>query len=54
MNGKPMTTREELAKELTQAQIQECIAERKAVGATSCIVVTENGEQFLVSEWPPL
>ena len=54
MSANSMTTTEELAPDLTPAQIQLLIAERKRVGATNCTVVTEDGQRLLVCEWPPL
>jgi hypothetical protein len=47
------TTKEPLANELTDQEIQQLIDESKAVGATTCKVVTENNKRFLVCEWPP-
>ena len=41
MSAKPTTTKELLAKELAPEQIKQFIDERKAMGATSCEVVTE-------------
>ena len=47
-------TKEELADEITPEEIQQLIDEKKAAGATSCEVVTENNKRFLVCQWPPL
>ncbi len=54
MNSQPAETKEPLAANITSAQIQQLIDERKGTGATSCEVVTENGERFLVCQYPPL
>ncbi len=54
MNPQPRKTREPLADDITTEQIQQLIDERKGTGATSCEVVTENGERFLVCQYPPL
>lgn len=53
MSGQPATTKEPLDTAITQEQIDRLIAERKSAGATSCQVVTEGGQRFLVCEWPP-
>ena len=53
MSAQPATTKEPLAEELTAEQIQRLIGERKGAGATSCEVVTENNQKFLVCQWPP-
>lgn len=54
MNSQPAETREPLADDLTAADIQNLIAERKGEGATSCEVVTEGNDRVLVCQWPPL
>ena len=54
MNSQPAETKEPLADDLTPAQIQALITERKSSGATSCQVVTENNKRVLVCQWPPL
>ena len=54
MAGQAVTTKEPLAPEITPEQLQKLIAEKKRVGATSCKVVTEGNERFLVCEFPPL
>ncbi len=54
MNSQPTETREPLADEITPAQIQQLIDEKEEAGATSCEVVTENNQRFLVCQWPPL
>lgn len=52
--GSVATSKEELASAITADQIQDLIAERKGVGATSCEVILENGKRFLVCVFPPL
>ena len=52
--GQAATTREELAPNITEEQIQKLIAEKTRVGATRCEVVNEGGKRFLVCEFPPL
>lgn len=54
MAGQAATTKEPLAPEITDEQLQKLIKEKKRVGATSCRVITEKGERFLVCEFPPL
>ena len=54
MSSQQAKTKEELPDEITPEQIQALIAEKKAAGATSCEVVTENNKRFLVCQWPPL
>ncbi len=54
MNSQPRTTKEPLADGITEEQIQALIDERKATGATSCEVVTENDKRILVYQFPPL
>ena len=54
MPSQASETKEPLSDQLTQDQIDKLIAERKAAGATSCQAVTESGQKFLVSQWPPL
>ncbi len=54
MNPRTRETREPLADGITPAEIQKLIAERKGTGATSCEVVTENGNSILVCQYPPL
>ena len=54
MNSKPAETKEPLADDITAADIQKLIDERKQEGATSCGVVKENNKRFLVCQWPPL
>ena len=54
MNPQTRETRESLADDITPEQIQELIAERTGTGATSCEVVTENNQRFLVCQYPPL
>ena len=54
MNSKPAETKEPLADDITAADIQKLIDERNQEGATSCEVVTENNQRFLVCQWPPL
>jgi hypothetical protein len=44
----------ELIDGLTDTEIQRLIKERMDAGATSCKVVTEGNQQFLVTQWPPL
>ena len=53
MSVQSATTKEPLADGLTDEQIQRIIAERKSAGATSCKVVTEGNQRFLVCQWPP-
>jgi len=53
MSAQPVTTKEPLAEGLTAEQIQQLISERLDAGATSCEVVTENNQKFLVCQWPP-
>jgi hypothetical protein len=53
VSAQPTTTKEPLAKELTDEQIRQLIDERKTAGATSCQVVTETNQRFLVCQWPP-
>ena len=52
MSAQRTTTKQPLAKELTDEQIQQLIDEYKADGATTCKVVTETNQPFLVCEWP--
>ncbi len=54
MNSQPRVTRQELADDITAEQIQQLIDERTGTGATSCEVVTENNQRFLVCQYPPL
>ncbi len=54
MKSQPTETREALADDITAAQIEQLIAERKLDGTTSCKVVTENETRFLVCQWPLL
>jgi hypothetical protein len=54
MSSEPVVTKEPLADGITFEQIQALIAERQSAGATSCNVVTENNQRFLVCQWPPL
>ena len=54
MKSQPTETKEPLADEITEAQIEQIIVERKGTGATRCEVVMENGERFLVCQFPPL
>jgi hypothetical protein len=54
MGGQTATTKEPLPREITPEQLQKLIAEKKRVGATSCQVVTEGDQRFLVCEFPPL
>jgi hypothetical protein len=54
MAGQPATTKDPLAPEVTDAQIQKLIAEKKRLGATDCQVITEGNQRFLVTRWPPL
>jgi hypothetical protein len=54
VNGtKPVneTTTKEPIDELTDAQVQKLIAERKEEGGI-CKEVTEDGEKFLMCQWP--
>jgi len=53
MSGQPATTKEPLDNAITPEQIVRLIAERKKDGATSCEVLTEGGQRFLVCVWPP-
>ena len=53
MSAQPVTTKELLDEGLTEEQIQQLISERLGVGATSCEVVIENNQKFLVCQWPP-
>lgn len=53
MNADSTSSKEPLSDSLTQTDIQNLIDERRAQGATSCEVVTENGQRFLVCQWPP-
>ena len=54
MNSKPAETKEPLDDNITPAEVQKLITERKGAGATSCEEETENGQRFLVCQWPPL
>ena len=54
MAGQAVTTKEPLAPEITDEQLQKLIKEKKRVGAASCQVVTEGDQRFLVCEFPPL
>ena len=54
MNSQPTETKEELADDITPAEIEKLKAEKKNAGATSCKVVTENDQRFLVCQWPAL
>ena len=54
MNAEPRVTRQPLADDITEAQIQQLIDERTGTGATSCEVVTENNQRVLVCQYPPL
>ncbi len=54
MNPQSRETREPLADDITEAQIQQLIDKRTGTGAASCEVVTENDQRILVCQWPPL
>ena len=54
MSSQPAETKEPLAEGITAEEIEKLIAERKEQGASSCEVVMENNERFLVCQWPPL
>ena len=54
MNSQPVETKEPMATEITDEQIQQLVSERTTSGATSCRVVTENNQRFLVCRWPSL
>lgn len=54
MNSEPVETKEPLSDEITPEQIQALIAERRNAGATSCVLVAESDQRFLVCQWPPL
>ena len=48
------STKEPLAEDLTNEEIQKLITERKTVGATEVRIVIEDGKRFLVTVWPAL
>ena len=54
MPSQHATTKEELSADITDAEIQQLIAERIEDGAAGCEVVTENNQRFLVCQYPPL
>lgn len=55
MNSQPAETKEELADDITEEEIKRLKTERiQDDGATSCEVVTENNQRFLVCQYPPL
>lgn len=54
MSSQPVTTREQLTIDVTPAQIQKLIAERKSAGATDCTVVEQGNQRTLVCQWPVL
>ena len=54
MPSKLAATKDELADDITEAEIQQLIAEAIGDGATGCEVVTENNKRFLVCHYPPL
>lgn len=53
MNTQPKPIKEQID-DLTDEEIKQLIAERKEEGATSCVVVTEDGHKYLVTQYPPL
>jgi hypothetical protein len=54
MSSQPVTTKEVLTADVTPAQIQQLIAERKSAGATDCQVEKNGNQRTLVCQWPRL
>ena len=54
MNSQSADTKDELADDITEAEIEKLIAEAIEDGATGCEVVTENNKRFLVCHYPPV
>jgi hypothetical protein len=48
------STREPIAEDLTNEEIQMLIKERRGAGATEVRIVVEGGQRFIVTEWPAL
>jgi hypothetical protein len=53
MSGKPVETREPLAPDISDDEIEKLKKEREGDGATRCDVVKENDKRVLVCQWPP-
>jgi len=47
-------TREPLAEDLSDAEIEQLTALRLAAGASGCEVQEDQGQRFLVCRWPPV
>lgn len=54
IGAREIRVRAALADDITQALIEQLIDDEQSEGATSCEVVTENNQRFLVCQWPPL
>jgi hypothetical protein len=52
--SEPVTTREPLTNDVTDAQIQRLIAERKSAGAVDVVVESRGNQRVLVATWPRL